>query len=146
MMSWRSGMLGVVLGLLALTRIEGAMLALAIGIFDLWRQRGLRRGLLAAAAICAILCGPWIVYLYSRTGFLLPTSGIGKHFTSVLAIQVVQGQAASAVLSRLTALAYPVALIVYSMEFILGGAALPLPVRMAMRLAARVMTRTAHYI
>lgn len=28
----------------------------------------------------------------------------------------------------------------------LGGASLPLPVRMAMRLAARVMTRTAHYI
>jgi ubiquinone biosynthesis monooxygenase Coq7 len=28
----------------------------------------------------------------------------------------------------------------------LGGADLPLPVRMAMRLAARVMTRTAHYI
>lgn len=28
----------------------------------------------------------------------------------------------------------------------LGGADLPLPVRMAMRLAARVMTRTAHYV
>jgi len=28
----------------------------------------------------------------------------------------------------------------------LGGAELPLPVRMAMRLAARVMTRTAHYL
>jgi 3-demethoxyubiquinol 3-hydroxylase len=28
----------------------------------------------------------------------------------------------------------------------LGGADLPMPVRMAMRLAARVMTRTAHYI
>jgi ubiquinone biosynthesis monooxygenase Coq7 len=28
----------------------------------------------------------------------------------------------------------------------LGGADLPLPVRMAMRLAARVMTRTAHYL
>lgn len=28
----------------------------------------------------------------------------------------------------------------------LGGMELPLPVRMAMRLAARVMTRTAHYI
>jgi 3-demethoxyubiquinol 3-hydroxylase len=28
----------------------------------------------------------------------------------------------------------------------LGGAELPMPVRMAMRLAARVMTRTAHYI
>ena len=28
----------------------------------------------------------------------------------------------------------------------LGGSELPLPVRMAMRLAARVMTRTAHYI
>jgi ubiquinone biosynthesis monooxygenase Coq7 len=28
----------------------------------------------------------------------------------------------------------------------LGGTELPLPVRMAMRLAARVMTRTAHYI
>lgn len=28
----------------------------------------------------------------------------------------------------------------------LGGAELPLPVRMAMRLAARVMTRTAHYV
>ena len=28
----------------------------------------------------------------------------------------------------------------------LGGSALPLPVRLAMRIAARVMTRTAHYI
>jgi ubiquinone biosynthesis monooxygenase Coq7 len=28
----------------------------------------------------------------------------------------------------------------------LGGVALPLPVRLAMKLAARVMTRTAHYI
>jgi ubiquinone biosynthesis monooxygenase Coq7 len=28
----------------------------------------------------------------------------------------------------------------------LGGATLPLPVRMAMRIAARVMTRTAHYV
>jgi ubiquinone biosynthesis monooxygenase Coq7 len=28
----------------------------------------------------------------------------------------------------------------------LGGAELPLPIRMAMRLAARVMTRTAHYV
>jgi 3-demethoxyubiquinol 3-hydroxylase len=28
----------------------------------------------------------------------------------------------------------------------LGGGELPLPVRIAMRLAARVMTRTAHYI
>ena len=28
----------------------------------------------------------------------------------------------------------------------LGGAALPFPVRFAMRMAARVMTRTAHYI
>jgi ubiquinone biosynthesis monooxygenase Coq7 len=27
-----------------------------------------------------------------------------------------------------------------------GGAALPFPIRLAMRLAARVMTRTAHYI
>jgi ubiquinone biosynthesis monooxygenase Coq7 len=27
-----------------------------------------------------------------------------------------------------------------------GGVALPLPVRMAMRMAARVMTRTAHYV
>jgi hypothetical protein len=124
----RWALLGIILGLLVLTRIEGGMLALAIGLFDLWRQRSLRRGLLAAAAICAVLCGPWIVYLYSRTGYVLPTSGIGKHFTSVLAIQVVQGQAAaSAVLSRLTPLAYPIALIVYTLEFILGGAALPPP-------------------
>ena len=42
--------LGVVLGLLAITRVDGAMLALVIGVFDIWRRKAITRGLLVAAA------------------------------------------------------------------------------------------------
>lgn len=120
--------LGVVLGLLAITRVDGAMLALVIGVFDIWRRKAITRGLLVAAAAMLLISGPWIVYLWLRTGYLLPTSGMGRHFSNLAAIQIATERVDSlAWLSNVPALAYPLLWIGYAVEFILGGFALPAP-------------------
>ena len=120
--------LGVALGLLIITRIEGIILALVIGGFDMWRRKAIRRGLLVAGAVSILICGPWILYLWRRTGYFLPTSGIGRHFSNIVAIQIATGRVESlAWLRKFPALAYPLVWIGYSVEFILGGFALPAP-------------------
>lgn len=121
-------LLGILLGLLALTRLEGIILALVIGIFDVWRQRNLRRGIWVAVLICGLICCPWILYLRLRTGYFLPTSGIGRHYSNTFAIQIATGNIDSLTwLSRFPALAYPLIWIGYSLEFVLGGYSLPAP-------------------
>jgi len=124
----RWGWLGISLGLLAITRLEGIILALVIGGFDIWRVRGIRAGLLLSATVCGLICCPWILYLWQRTGYFLPTSGIGRHFSNIAAIQIATERIESlAWLSRFPSLAYPLTWIGYSIEFILGGFALPAP-------------------
>ena len=123
---WR--WLGIILGLMVITRMEGAILALVIGMFDVWRYRILRRGLLLAGALCALICVPWILYLWLRTGFFLPTSGIGRHHSNIISIQLATEHSESLFLfSRFPALAYPLIWIGYLIEFVLGGYALPAP-------------------
>jgi hypothetical protein len=74
------------------------------------------------------MCCPWILYLWLRTGHFLPTSGIGRHFSNITAIQIVTERvSALAWLSRFPALAYPLTWIGYAVEFILGGFSLPAP-------------------
>ena len=120
--------LGVALGLLVITRIEGIILVLAIGGFDLWRGKAIRRGLLVAGAVSILIGGTWILYLWLRTGYFLPTSGIGRHLSNLVSIQIATGRIDSLTwLSLLPALAYPLMWIGYSVEFILGGFALPAP-------------------
>ena len=121
-------LMGILLGLLVITRIEGVILALVIGLFDIWRNRGIRRGLVMAGSICVLICSPWILYLWFRTGNFLPTSGIGRHHSNIYAIQIATENMESLnFLSRFPALAYPLVWIGYSLEFILGGYSLPAP-------------------
>ena len=124
----RWGWLGVALGLLIITRLEGVILALVIAGFDIWRRRAIRSGLLVTGAVTGLICCPWILYLWLRTGYFLPTSGIGRHFSNITAIQIATEHSESlAWLSRFPALAYPLTWIGYSIEFVLGGFALPGP-------------------
>jgi hypothetical protein len=124
----RWGWLGVALGLLIITRLEGMILALVIGGFDIWRRRGIRSGLVVTVVVTCLICCPWILYLWLRTGYFIPTSGIGRHFSNITSIQVATANSDSlAWLSGFPALAYPLTWIGYSIEFILGGFALPAP-------------------
>ena len=124
----RWGWLGVALGLLIITRLEGVALVLAITLLDVWRYRSVRGGLLVAGGITALICCPWILYLWLRTGNIIPTSGLGKHFSLIASIRVAaKSNRALGLISRLPALAYPLIWTGYMIEFILGGFALPAP-------------------
>lgn len=120
--------LGLALGLLVITRVEGIILIFMIGGFDIWRRKAIQRGLLVAIAISAVIYIPWMLYLWQRTGHLLPTSGIGRHFSNIVSIQIATERVdALTWLSKIPGLAYPLIWIGYSVEFILGGFALPAP-------------------
>ena len=131
LLCYRKGLwvwMGILLGLLVITRMEGIMLALVIGLIDIWRNRGIRRGLVVAGTACLLICGPWIAYLWLRTGHFLPTSGIGRHHSNIYAIQIAtENMDSLSFLSRFPALAYPLVWIGYTLEFVLGGYSLPAP-------------------
>ena len=122
------GRLGLVLGLLTLTRPEGLVLMAAVGCVELWRHRGIQRGILVTGLICAMVCGPWFGYLLWRTGRLLPTSAVGKMFSFDVALNFVSSRSESlAVLSRFSPLVYTAMWVPCFLEFTLGGMALPPP-------------------
>jgi len=131
LLSYREGRwlgMGILLGLLVITRIEGVILALVIGLVDIWRNKGIRRELVIAGTACLLICGPWIAYLFFRTGHFLPTSGIGRHHSNIFAIQIATENIESLnFLTRFPALAFPLVWIGYSIEFVLGGYSLPAP-------------------
>jgi hypothetical protein len=120
--------LGILLGLLVLTRIEGCALALVIVGVDVLRNKSLRPGLLIAGLVSGLICFPWFMYLWLRTGNFIPTSGIGRRFSNIMAISIATKNSQTfSFLSRFPALAYPLAWIGYSIEFVLGGYAFPAP-------------------
>jgi hypothetical protein len=124
----RWGWLGVALGLITLTRPEGLVLAVAIGCIELWRHRGIKRGIVAAGLICALICGPWFGYLLWRTGCVLPTSAVGKQLSfSVAARLVAERDELLAALARFPAVIYVGLWLVHLLEFALGGMTLPQP-------------------
>jgi hypothetical protein len=120
--------LGLVLGLLVITRIEGLALIAAIIFVDIWYRRGISRGLLITALFAALICGSWIVYIYQRTGIIIPTSGAGKIFALRLATKlVVERNQVFAFLGKYPSVLYPFIWAVYMFEFVLGGMAFPPP-------------------
>ena len=122
------GWLGFILGLLAITRIEGLVLLAAIFLVDFWHHRRITKGLLISILIATLICSSWIFYLYHRTGLLLPTSGAGKIFALRLATQiVVERNKFLALLGKYPSLLYPFIWVIYFLEFVLGGIALPPP-------------------
>ena len=124
----RWGLLGILLGLLMLTRLEGVLLSIAIGVVDVLRHKMVRQELLLVGVISTIIGGSWILYLFLHTGNVLPTSGIGKQFSYSIGIQAIAERNRSlAVLGIFPGLVYPLILLLYFFEFVLGGIALPPP-------------------
>ena len=119
---------GILLGLMILVRPEGIILAAAIVLIDWWAHRYLRRELIVALLISAVISAPWFIYLYLRTEHFMPTSAIGKRFTFNLGLDYVAAQ--NPYLSsfvQLRSLVYPVAWLAYLLVFALGGKSLPAP-------------------
>ncbi len=120
--------LGAVLGLMALTRPEGLALAAAIGVVELWRHRGVKVAILGTILVCALVCGPWFVYLLLRTGYPVPTTVLGKRLTTEIGVRLMAERTESVgLLSRIPGLLYVAAWAGFLVEFSLGGMALPPP-------------------
>ncbi|HVF26283.1 MAG TPA: hypothetical protein VNA23_10365 [Anaerolineales bacterium] len=116
---------GILIGLMILTRPEGAILVAAVLFVDWWTHRYFRRELLVALLIGGAIAAPWFIYLYLRTGHLLPTSAIGKRFTFNIGLDYIANQ--NPYLSsfvQLRALVYPMAWLAYLLVFALGGKSL----------------------
>ncbi|MGB9776688.1 MAG: hypothetical protein ACPL7C_09125 [Anaerolineae bacterium] len=131
LLAYRAGRwlwMGLLLGLLTLARPEGLALALAVGLAEIARQRRIPRHLLGAGILCGLVAAPWFLYLYFRTGHFIPTSGLSKHVTTTMGVQLVAGQnPLLGTLARLTPLTYGGLWAVYLVEFVLGGMTLPPP-------------------
>jgi hypothetical protein len=125
--------LGIILGLLALTRPDGLALAAAIGALEIGqmlfhRSTDKRGKVIIALLVCGLICAPWFGYLLWRTGHILPTSAVGKQVSSLIGIRLVVSRSPGlAFLAKLPALIYFGAWLVYLLEFVLGGMALPGP-------------------
>lgn len=123
---WKT--LGVLFGLMILTRPEGLVLAGATVLVDLRRNRRLRREWSTPLLISIVMAAPWFIYLYMRTGYVLPSSAIGKRFTFTVGLDFIASQYPYlAGLVQLRPLVYPFAWLAYLLVFALGGKSLPPP-------------------
>jgi hypothetical protein len=132
-------LLGVTLGVITLIRPEGLALAAAIVGVEILGHRRLPRELLFGLVLSLVICGPWFAYLLWRTGHVLPTSALGKQFTSAVAAEYLMGQAGAwSWVSRIPGLVYAGGWIGYLLLFALGGMTLPAP-RIALGSVAGVL-------
>jgi hypothetical protein len=123
---WRT--LGACLGLLYLTRPEGLGLALAIGAVEVMRSRRITAHLWQPAVVAAVIMLPWLVYLYWRTGELLPSSYYGKQFSQQAAIDYFGRQVEwLAPLTRVRPIVFAALSFGYWFLYFWGGAYLPAP-------------------
>ncbi len=133
--------LGLFSGLLILARPEGVLLAPALALVDLLVHRRIRRPLIIAGLITVLLSAPWFIYLWLRTGYALPTSAIGRHVSSSIALEVIlQRNGILAHLVRFPMIVYLGLWGIYVIEFVLGGMALPAP-----RIAIGTVIGNPHY-
>lgn len=120
--------LGIVLGLMTLTRPEALVLAGVIILVELIRHKRIHFGIVQTGVILIVLAGSWFGYLLVRTGNFMPTSAIGKHLSSVVSIQyVIEKNGSLAWIAQIPGLVYVGTWIAYLAEFVLGGMSLPPP-------------------
>jgi hypothetical protein len=72
--------LGVFLGLFALTRIEGVLLAGAVLLIDLVESRRITKDMFKTAIPVVVLVLPWLIYLQLREGSPTTSSYIARNF------------------------------------------------------------------
>jgi hypothetical protein len=73
-------LLGVFLGLFALTRIEGVLLAGAVILIDFLENKRITKDMLKTGIPVAILVLPWLIYLQMREGSPTTSSFIARDF------------------------------------------------------------------
>jgi hypothetical protein len=121
--------LGIVLGLITLTRPEGFLLAISIGMIEIWRERRIRQGIFIALLIGFTVSIPWYGYLFFRTGHFLPTSAVGKQLSMMVALKVILERFPYlAIFQHFPGILYPGIWLLFIIEFVLGGMALPPPI------------------
>lgn len=120
--------LGILMGLLPLIRPEGVLFAFTVIQIELLRRRRIDRPLITMLVLGVVLSLPWFIYLMARTGYPIPTSGVGKQATTILAIDyVLEDYPALAFLKVFTPPVYALSWIAYLLMFALGGMTLPGP-------------------
>ena len=80
---------GIVGGLLTLTRLEGAVLVGAILVLEIWRHRRFKPCFWQILLPMAILVAPWILFLQIQGGAPVPTSFFGKQVSVVEARSII---------------------------------------------------------
>ena len=121
-------LLGIVLGMLILTRPDGLALAIAIGCVDLIRHKTIQKGILVTVAVCVVVCAPWFVYLKWRSGYFLPSSVISKTLTFTVGKSwMMDRNELINIVGRFPPLTYVAMWMIYFLEFSLGGMAFPSP-------------------
>jgi hypothetical protein len=124
----RFAWVGILLGLLTLTRPEGLALGVSLILVEIIQKRRFPWRLIPAIGITALIVVPWFSYLYARTGHVLPTSGVGKHLThNVVINHILARNPTFAVFSGLPFLMYLVVWVVFFLGFTFGGLSLPGP-------------------
>ena len=78
-------LLGIVLGLLTLTRLEGSTMLLSMVIIDIYNSKN-RNKIFPYLFSFLIVVIPWLIFIYSTTGNVFPTSFSGKRYTQITAI------------------------------------------------------------
>lgn len=82
--SKRRVLLGVFLGLFALTRIEGVLLAGAVLLIDLVENRRITKDMFKTGIPVALLVLPWLIYLQMREGSPTTSSFIARNFYMII--------------------------------------------------------------
>lgn len=116
------------LGFLMLTRPEGIALLASICLYQAIQTRRVTKEILQLACVSVLIAAPWFLFLFTRTGHLLPTSAIGKRLSVSTGINIVASQNPQ-ISSWLTfpGVVYTLLWIVYIFLFLLGGMSLPGP-------------------
>lgn len=121
-------LLGAALGLLALTRIEGLILAGAIALVELAHQRRIPTDVIKSLVALFIILAPWILYLWYREGAPFTSSLRGRMLFASEAESRVSGQFPFlAKLLRLNPLVFASIWIVFILLYISGASGMPGP-------------------
>ncbi len=134
----RLAVVGLLVGLMLITRIEAVVLLAAVLAAEAVAQRRVTRGMVVMVLLATLVLVPWMGYVHHRTGHWLPTSYSGKRHAQMRgAVQTVNellGQRDGAPirvdehhLPAWTALIYPLGVVGYGFGFVAGAVYLPGP-------------------
>ena len=122
-------LLGVSLGLLALTRIEGISLTGVVVLTEIIRHRRITVNLVKILVPFLIVLAPWCVYLQLREGMPMATSFIGRQFVISETDERVIAQFPLVFwLQKVNPLIHFITWAYFTLVYISGGASLPGPV------------------